>query len=56
MEDKDLKKLVNQILARKGLGPVKNLALEFSDGSKYLKGKIIACMHSSIPASVQHLE
>ena len=34
MEDKELKKLVNQILSRKGLGPVKNLAAEFADGSK----------------------
>ena len=35
MDDKELRKLVNQILARKGLGPVKNLAVEFSDGSKF---------------------
>ena len=32
MEEKALKQLVNQILSRKGLGPVKNLAAEFSDG------------------------
>jgi len=36
MEDKNLKKLVNKILARKGLGPVKNLAAEFSDASKVI--------------------
>jgi len=32
MEEKELIKLVNQILSRKGLGPVKNLASEFADG------------------------
>ena len=32
MEEKALKQLVNEILSRKGLGPVKNLATEFSDG------------------------
>lgn len=34
MEDKALKKLVNKVLARKGLGPVKNFAAEFSNASK----------------------
>ena len=36
MEDKELVKLVNEILQRKGLGPVKvkSLAAEFADGSK----------------------
>ena len=32
MEEKALKQLVNEILSRKGLGPVKNLATDFSDG------------------------
>ena len=36
VEDKLFKKLVNEILARKGLGPVKNFAAEFSDGCKKL--------------------
>ena len=36
-DDKQFKKLVNEILARKGLGPVKNFASEFSDGCKKLQ-------------------
>ena len=32
MEEKELIKLVNLILSRKSLGPVKNLASEFADG------------------------
>lgn len=52
MEDKELKKLVNQILARKGLGPVKNLASEFSDGSKFLSSD--QEFFSFILASFQH--
>lgn len=34
MESQDLLKFVNQIFAKKGIPPVKNLAQDFSDGSK----------------------
>ena len=35
LKDTTFKKLINGILARKGLGPVKNWAVEFSDGCKF---------------------
>jgi hypothetical protein len=33
VESIDIKKFVNEILSRKGVTPVKNLAKEFADGS-----------------------
>ena len=39
-DDKLFKKLVNEILARKSLGPVKNFAAEFSDGCKKSQLKV----------------
>lgn len=58
MDDKDLKRLVNKILARKNIPPVKNLAAEFSDGSKSAR----SLPHSSLssdspfPRTFQHPE
>jgi len=34
MDDKEVKKLVNNIFTMKGLPKVKNFAVEFSDGGK----------------------
>ncbi len=34
VEAVDIKKFVNDILAKKGIPPVKNFAKEFADGSK----------------------
>lgn len=42
MESGDLLKFVNQIFAKKGIPPVKNLALDFSDGCKYTNTKFIS--------------
>lgn len=36
MDKKELKQFVNQILAKKGIPPVKEFAKEFADGSKSL--------------------
>ena len=36
MESNDLLKFVNQIFAKKGITPVKNLAADFADGCKYI--------------------
>ncbi len=36
MESSDLIQFINQIFAKKGVPPVKNLAQDFSDGSKSL--------------------
>ena len=35
METTDLIKFINQIFAKKGVPAVKNLALDFSDGSNF---------------------
>ena len=35
MESKDLKKLVNDIFAKRGKPPVKNFAKEFADGIRF---------------------
>ena len=58
----DIKKLVNQIFARRGAPDVKNFAKEFADGSKspprhenssiYLK--LIPLLYSSFPGTIQH--
>ena len=37
METSDLVNFVNQIFAKKGVPPVKNLAVDFADGSKTFK-------------------
>ena len=61
----DIKKLVNQIFARRGAPDVKNFAKEFSDGSKsgkhensYYYLKLILktlLLYSSFPGTFQHL-
>ena len=60
----DIKKLVNQIFARRGAPDVKNFAKEFADGSKsgnhensskYLKLILkTPLLYSSFPGTVQH--
>jgi hypothetical protein len=59
----DIKKLVNQIFARRGAPDVKNFAKEFSDGSKSLRNennsldlkcKVLTQPYSSFPGTVQH--
>jgi hypothetical protein len=35
VESIDIKKFVNEILAKKGVAPVKSLAKEFADGSMF---------------------
>ena len=59
----DIKKLVNQIFARRGAPDVKNFAKEFADGSKSprneisyrdLKCKALTQLYSSFPGTFQH--
>jgi hypothetical protein len=47
----DIKKLVNQIFARRGAPDVKNFAKEFSDGSKSCRNDISSLL---LNANVKH--
>lgn len=53
VEPVDIKRFVNEILGKKGVPPVKNLAKEFSDGSKTYYNRITS-FNSSFPNSIQH--
>jgi len=53
VEPVDIKRFVNEILGKKGVPPVKNLAKEFSDGSKTFNNRV-TLINSSFPNPLQH--
>lgn len=50
----DIKKLVNEIFATKGLPGVKNFAKEFADGSNSIKISFKLLNYSPFPGALQH--
>ena len=52
VEAVDIKRFVNDILAKKGIPAVKNFPKEFSDGSKHPYH--LTYFLSSLPGTIQH--